>query len=82
MTDAPPTPAATLIRAREIGRECGLRYVYTGNVNIDGAEDTLCHQCGRAVVERVRYKVLNNRLNNGHCPDCGAAIDGIWRNAT
>ena len=78
MMDVPPTPAATLIRARDIGRESGLRYVYTGNVNIDGAEDTLCYQCGRPVVQRSRYTVLENRLGNGRCPDCGAVIDGLW----
>ena len=32
MTDLPPTPPATLTRARNIAIEEGLRYVYTGNV--------------------------------------------------
>ena len=32
MEDRPPTPATTLLRAWQIGRKAGLRYVYTGNV--------------------------------------------------
>ena len=33
MMDRPPTPAATLIRARDIALKNGLRYVYTGNIH-------------------------------------------------
>ena len=33
MMDVPHTPPATLTRARRIGLEHGLRYVYTGNVH-------------------------------------------------
>ncbi|MGB9889215.1 MAG: AmmeMemoRadiSam system radical SAM enzyme, partial [Anaerolineae bacterium] len=39
----PATPLAILQRAREIGREAGLRYIYVGNV--PGEENTHCHAC-------------------------------------
>ncbi len=78
MMDAPPTPPESLMRARDIGLDSGLRYVYTGNVKVADAENTFCYKCGQAVVKRSRYTVLSNRLKNGCCPDCGTAIDGIW----
>ncbi len=78
MRDVPPTPPATLIRAREIGLACGLRYVYTGNIAVDDGEDTFCHQCGQAVVKRSRFTVVQNRLQDGRCTGCGAVMDGIW----
>ncbi len=75
--DLPPTPVATLRRAREIGLAAGLRYVYLGNVPGEG-EDTLCPSCGRALVRRYGFRVLENRIADGHCPDCGEAIAGVW----
>ncbi|MGA9115371.1 MAG: AmmeMemoRadiSam system radical SAM enzyme, partial [Bacteroidota bacterium] len=53
MRDAPHTPAELLRRAAGIGREAGLRFVYTGNVSgADGGQNTLCPGCGRLLVER------------------------------
>ena len=46
LMDRPPTPAATLHRAREIGMEEGLHYVYVGNVPGEGGENTHCYACG------------------------------------
>ena len=43
--DRPPTPVATLRRARAIGLEAGLRYVYEGNVPGEDGENTLCPNC-------------------------------------
>ncbi|HFE53087.1 MAG TPA: AmmeMemoRadiSam system radical SAM enzyme, partial [Bacteroidetes bacterium] len=42
MTDVPATPISVLKRAREIGLEEGLRYVYSGNVPGDEGEHTYC----------------------------------------
>jgi pyruvate formate lyase activating enzyme len=53
MRDRPPTPAATLTRAREIARGNGLRYVYTGNVHDREGGSTFCHQCGERVIGRA-----------------------------
>ncbi|MCX7750285.1 MAG: AmmeMemoRadiSam system radical SAM enzyme [Candidatus Bipolaricaulota bacterium] len=75
--DRPPTPVATLRRAREIGREAGLRYVYLGNVPGEG-EDTACPSCGRVVLRRYGFRVLENALVDGRCPGCGEAIAGVW----
>jgi len=76
MTDVPSTPVETLHRAREIGLEAGLKYVYVGNVPDDGSQDTICPGCGRVLIRRHGF-VTTNRVRNGRCPDCGASIAGI-----
>lgn len=76
--DLPPTPLSTLRRAREIGLSAGLRYVYMGNVPGEG-EDTLCPGCGRTLIRRYGFFVLQNDLVEGACPHCGTALAGIWR---
>jgi len=76
MTDVPPTPVSTLQRAREIGLEAGLKYIYVGNVPDDGSQDTICPGCGRVLIRRDGF-VTTNRVRNGRCPDCGASIAGI-----
>ncbi len=74
----PPTPPATLERALAIGRQAGLHYVYAGNLFGHQSESTLCPACGGLLVERRGYQVRQNRLADGHCPGCGAAIPGVW----
>ncbi|MCK4466401.1 MAG: hypothetical protein KAU83_11890 [Bacteroidales bacterium] len=76
MTDVSPTPVETLDRAREIGLETGLRYVYVGNV--PGEANTVCHKCGQMLIRRLGYQVLENRVQpDGHCPNCGTSVAGV-----
>jgi len=77
LTDVPSTPASTLRRAREIGREAGLHYVYVGNVPGDEGETTYCPQCGERVIPRSGYRIGKLHLRDGHCANCGAEIPGI-----
>jgi pyruvate formate lyase activating enzyme len=77
MRDRPPTPIVTLRRARRIGLDAGLRYVYEGNVPGEGGEHTWCYGCGSRVIERHGHRVVHTRLRHGHCPDCGTMIDGV-----
>ena len=75
---APPTPPAVLHRARDLGKEAGLRYVYMGNVPGEG-EDTLCHACGVLLVARRGFLVLDLRIRDGRCPDCRTPVSGVFR---
>ncbi|MBN1135939.1 MAG: AmmeMemoRadiSam system radical SAM enzyme [Anaerolineae bacterium] len=77
MTDRGPTPAATLHRAYDLGRQAGLRYVYVGNMPDAHLEDTLCPNCGRTVVVRWGFSVRERRTHDGKCDYCGALIDGV-----
>ena len=77
LTDRSPTSVATLRRAREIGMEEGLRYVYEGNVPGEAGENTYCHGCGAVVIERSGLGFIRNRLQDGRCSACGKRIDGV-----
>jgi len=80
MTDLPPTPPATLTRARKLALEAGLHYVYTGNVHDPEGGTTYCPQCHKPLIERDWYEIPAYRLDDrGHCPHCGAAIAGRFR---
>jgi pyruvate formate lyase activating enzyme len=75
------TPASTLIHAAAIGRAAGLRYVYAGNLpgETGELENTRCSSCDATVIAREGFRVLRNRMAaGGKCPDCGAAIPGVW----
>lgn len=78
MLDRPRTPAATLLRARDLGLKAGLRYVYTGNIPGQGGESTYCYQCGELLIDRVGYTIRGFVLQEGKCPKCQATIDGVW----
>jgi pyruvate formate lyase activating enzyme len=77
MTDRPHTPPDTLARARQIGLEAGLRYVYEGNLPGEGGENTCCPSCGEMLIERHGFYLQQNRIEMGKCPTCAAVIDGI-----
>lgn len=80
LTEPPPTSVRTLLRAAQIGREEGLRFVYAGN--LPGAagdwENTRCPACGTLLVERRGFRVLSQRLDAGRCPHCARVIPGFW----
>ncbi len=74
--DLPATPLATLERARDIGREAGLEFVYLGNVDAPGAEDTVCPGCGAIAVGRRGFSVTLEQLGeNGACGACGTCLN-------
>lgn len=79
-TSSPPTPIETLRRARAIGLEEGLRYVYTGNVWGDAGENTYCPNCGELVIRRQGFNaspVGMVRDGSGACASCGGVIAGV-----
>jgi len=74
------TPPETLLRARRLGLEAGLHFVYAGNLpgQVGDAEHTRCPHCGRIVVERLGFRILRVNLDGGCCSGCGRAVPGIW----
>lgn len=77
LINLPPTSVEPLRRAREIGLEAGLRYVYQGNVPGEG-ENTYCYDCGALLIERYGYRVTKYKIVDVSCPQCSSKIDGIW----
>jgi pyruvate formate lyase activating enzyme len=77
MLDRQPTPPQLLQRARAIGYEEGLRFVYSGNIPGAGGEDTICPACQTVLVKRFGFQ-SSNLLANGRCSSCGEMIAGVW----
>lgn len=77
MTDVPPTPPATLTRAREQGKAAGLQHVYTGNVRDTRGQSTYCAGCGAEVIGRDGYDITDWQLDaEGRCTSCNAKLAG------
>jgi pyruvate formate lyase activating enzyme len=83
MTGPDDTDVATLLRAAEIGRSEGLRFVYAGNLpgGVGRWENTYCPGCGALLVERFGFRILANRVTGGACPECSEPIPGFWTDA-
>lgn len=77
MPEVPQTTVTALRRARQIGIDAGLRYVYEGNVPGEGGENTYCHQCGELLIERLGFSIRQKRIAGGCCPGCGSAVAGV-----
>jgi pyruvate formate lyase activating enzyme len=81
MTDPDNTSPETLIRAAEIGKKAGLRYIYAGNLpgKVGDLENTRCPDCHELLVERFGYLITSYRLTpEGRCPKCSKMIPGRW----
>jgi pyruvate formate lyase activating enzyme len=84
MTDPEDTPPETLMRAAEIGKKAGLRYIYAGNLpgRVGDLENTRCPNCRALLIERFGYLILGYHLTpEGCCPSCGTTIPGRWAQA-
>ena len=79
MTNLPPTRAATLTMARDIAREVGLHFVYTGNVSDERGQSTYCPDCGERLIGRDGYEITAWGLTGvGRCGSCGTALPGLF----
>jgi pyruvate formate lyase activating enzyme len=79
MLEVPPTPPATLARARRIAIEHGIRYAYTGNVHDTEGGSTFCHACGHLLIERDWYRLGRWGLDaDGCCESCGTRCAGVF----
>jgi pyruvate formate lyase activating enzyme len=70
-----------LLRAAEIGKQAGLRYIYAGNLpgRVGDLEDTRCWRCSQLLIRRYGYLIEEYRLTpEGNCFSCGATIPGRW----
>jgi len=74
----PETPIETLEKAYKIGKEIGLKYVYTGNVPGVPSEDTFCPKCNTLVIDRTGY-IVSRHDKAGRCPKCGGKLDLILK---
>lgn len=78
MLDRPPTPPATLVQARDIALDKGLRFVYTGNVADPDGQSTGCPHCGEKVIVRTWHFSSAEGLDGSRCRKCGTGIPGVF----
>jgi pyruvate formate lyase activating enzyme len=81
MTENDNTTPEQLVRACEIGRAAGLRYIYAGNLpgKVGRWENTYCPACDELLVERYGYIIRKMKVTReGRCPKCAMLIPGIW----
>jgi pyruvate formate lyase activating enzyme len=83
MLDVPSTSPQSLVHARRIAMDAGLKYVYIGNVHNREGDTTYCPSCHGALIERDWYEIRQYRLTpDGHCPDCNTRIAGRFEKFT
>ena len=78
MMDHPPTPQETLLRARAIAMEAGIKFAYVGNTHHVEGDSTWCPGCGKLVIERDWYQLGRYNLVRNWCAFCGAVIPGVF----
>jgi pyruvate formate lyase activating enzyme len=79
LKNLPPTPIATLEKAREEAMKVGLRYVYLGNVNpTHEGNNTFCPNCSRLLIRRMGFFVIKNDVVSGKCRYCDWEVPGVW----
>lgn len=79
LLDKPPTPPATLRRARQIGLKNGLHFVYTGNIRDEEGGSTYCSGCHQRVIGRRGYDLVEWHLTAaGRCAGCGTPCPGVF----
>jgi pyruvate formate lyase activating enzyme len=78
LRNLPPTPVATLERAREIGLDSGMHHAYVGNVPGHPGNHTYCPKCDRRIIERQGFFILENAVKDGRCGHCDEPLAGVW----
>jgi len=79
LLNLPPTPIATLERARDIAMKAGIHYAFVGNVPGHPGNNTYCPQCGKIAVKRQGMFVEEIHIISGKCAYCGREIAGVWQ---
>ncbi len=75
---SPPTPISKLEKAIGMAKREGVEFVYIGNVPGHRYENTFCPECGELLIKRYSYRVIENKIRDGRCPNCGYEIYGVW----
>lgn len=78
MIDKSHTPAASLRKAYDIARRCGLQYVYVGNIHDATRSSTYCHHCGELLISRDWYQMGTFNLDVDRCRFCDTPVSGVF----
>ncbi len=78
LRELPPTPEGTLDSAWRTAKNKGVKYAYVGNIARHDGNNTYCPKCGKLLIKRAGYDVMENNITGGDCKYCGQKIPGIW----
>jgi pyruvate formate lyase activating enzyme len=78
LTALPQTPVETMVQARKIAIAAGLKHIYVGNIPVSNAENTICPNCRKTLIQRKGFTLLSNHLDKGKCKWCQTTINGVW----
>jgi pyruvate formate lyase activating enzyme len=79
MLNLPPTPIATLERARDLAMSRGIHYAFVGNVPGHEGNNSYCPSCHKVIIKRSSFFVTENNVHNGQCRYCKTSIAGVWK---
>lgn len=66
----PPTQLNVIDKLVEVVREEGFKFIYVGNVETHPLMHTYCPHCGKVVIKRGIFSVLEKHTSNGRCAFC------------
>jgi len=66
----------TLLRAYNIAKKIGLKYVYTGNLSTIESSSTYCKNCNKPIIKRNGYQIIEYNLIQNKCKFCNTKCDG------
>jgi pyruvate formate lyase activating enzyme len=74
-----PTNPKTLLKAYQIAKKAGIKYVYTGNIQDNKTSTTFCHRCKKPLIKRHGFEITQyNLAEKNSCRFCGAICGGIF----
>lgn len=76
-TNSESTPKETLLKAKQIGKTAGLKYIYMGNISA-AKNNTYCNNCNKLLIKRDFFNTTQNNIKENKCPECGNEIAGVW----
>ncbi len=76
LMDVPRTSPETIHKARKIGIEAGLQYVYEGNIRDSDGANTYCPACSKIVIKRCSFQLAEVNMKSDKCAFCGEKIAG------
>lgn len=79
LKNIPPTPPETVLRARKIAADNGVKFAYVGNM-ISEWENTYCPSCGKVLIQRMRYSTRIKGMKGNKCKYCNETIPGVFKN--
>jgi len=80
LENLPQTSLESVETAREIAIGLGVKYSFVGNVpSGNPGENTYCPACGKLLIKRRGYYILENNIKKDSCPACGEKIAGVWQ---